>query len=1314
MSDEIVSSDHVSEPPAPSPSTVDSSTPATLPDSFHLRQAQALHRFLHPSRTLPDEAAVAKSPDLSSAEEDREDREEEGDATYRDAVLFGAASQFWLPSRTDSSFSGSHTPPAPLPRPSVVLGGACRGTVERQRSAGWPAEMMVEAAVEGNRRGTRYPDTVGRPVNDEDAQSTAERTPLQEATDREVVASVVTASSAALPGSSPATKAAAAVPAAVHDAFPGTACEDVSAASRSAASPLHEPHVEASSSPSTVGRTRATNLQGTPALVVWKAETRSVEDGVHNVPQTLFPSALMGRKVAAMTSPRAAADPDRRGAAVQQQRRRFSIDATPARYSGYHSSENADGRDGAGGEPALANSSSESDSEDIFDDNGGGSGCIFTLCLMCCTWIYSLLLRCCGACYNCCRHCRLTASSFPSPRRVFSTALVSANEGDNYGNEDVADAESLLRRPLLSATTAHTTIATNMSPYSSGLISPAMEEAASSRPPPRRPLYSPPAQASSSASPTLPLPRAPTRRAVQSLRFSDGEDRSCDSAGDIDETGDNVAMLQESAQRRLQPPPQPASAPLMHFPPAWQRTNVDETLAEVDSNGGRPPATSRLRRLVKRLSRYSLREVLAYFNVFTTADGAGVHEIAAHTTQAAAFAHARRQRAGVSSAFSASLVSTSFAADASRTDHTPATGSPTDSTHPPPPAASVASAAALSVFTKQHKELPSVSAAGQIFVLLHYLGFVLLTVAVIVLAVFEFRHDLVAAVQDETACNRFPYKDLFRPDFSFSLICFFLNSAFATHYALRAVRYEKGGLLVVQVVITALQVCRAAYFLLFVADRYLRRFDDSNAPPDIPLHLVVQLAGSADGLSGSTRTPPFSVDEPPRLVPLLVFTWVSVITSVALFFLASLTIPWVGATFGWRRYAQGIVSVRLERVRQRLTTLQTCVQLDRVITLNAHLATVFLLDTWHEQRELVLVTGATLLLYALLVPTLRHTRHWWPLLCGGCVLLAVSGYFAALIGDSLQNDYRLRAMSSSPWYSACYTEQLPECLRRSSVEYPISIYRDDRGVGRNNASLNEASYKLSIQAFKASALNAKALPGSSLAAIVGSPVETTSPAAAIPQTSFLLGLDRVDNTSDTYIPTFGAFHDYFRICGCNETCFCEEEEEKQHLLVRSIDRCCGYYGQCRLKDAYRTYAVILLALLTVLSYVVRVVLLAVAWRRSIGEDDATIELFLREKQGRRDGPRCDRHLHSQLSEKQEQDAHKQLKRGDLLPRPRALPRTKMEAVASTPSEALVWNLNQYDAWRYESEGGGVQAGVAGGRAPRSLTFQSAGENPLSR
>ncbi|KPI86531.1 hypothetical protein ABL78_4396 [Leptomonas seymouri] len=1326
MSSESLGRAQVAES-APSPSTADHDAPAALHDSFRLYQAQAIHHFLHPSQTLPDEAAVERSPDFSSAEDS-----DAGDDAHSGATHGGASPPSNLHWRTGGWTSRSLRYP-PSRRPSAMLGGTWESNAETQQRVYSHSGWMANASFGGDRIHMEMSKATGASFNDGRSHSTAERSHLEEEDGhRKAIVKGAASSPTALPTTQPDTalkhRADASPPlpswppttaAAARGASPCRSHEGAGAASQ-VESPRAAEHLLDAPTPLPCGSTSVLGLQGTPALVVWQAGSSIVGDGGDNAPLALPENAPSAVKAAVLRPPVAIND-DRRSAALQQ-RQRLAMGTTPALYSGYTHDGGDDGYEGGVHEETDADDSSDSEGEDVFDDNGGSTGCIFSVCMACCTFIYGLRRPCCsfqfvrckgtGRAGFCC--CQRWTSSLPAPREVTPTEAVRARGDGDDDSEEETDAESHLRRPLLSAAAMRGAAATPIGGSNLGSLSTAGQGAA-------LPQH---AHASSSLPPQPPFFRHMQRsRAAQSLRFTDEGDSDNDSVAGISETGNAVQTNRGGLPRR---PPQQAPSPPMRMMPAPQQTFADAALAEANRDATRPPMTSQLRRFTKKLSRYSFYEVFAYFNVFSAADGANLREPASQTLQTATVVHARSPSASGSHTLSAQTIRASPAAGALHSVLARGCDSRTNAALPPAPPA--ASAVAASVCGGRRNELPSVSGAGQVFVLLHYLGFVLLTAAVSVLAVFEFRRKLVAEVNDETACNRFSYRDLFRPDFTFSLFCFFLNSVFATHYAVRAVRYERGGLLVVQVVIVLLQVGRAAYFLLFVADRYLRRFDSSPAPPDGALRDTVREDG-AGGLSSASE-PPFPADESSRLMPLFVFTWVSIVASVSLFVLASLAIPWVYASFGWRRYAQGIVSVRLARVRQRLTTLQTCVQLDSVITLNAYLATVFLLDTWHDQCELIFVTCAVLLVYALLVPALRRTRHWWPLLCGGCVLLAVSGNFAALIGDTFRRDNRLREMSSSPWYSACYTEQLPACLGGRPATHPISIYRDSPDGGQPRASLATPISLLPVECRAG-----LPLPAKPVVAPVGSPAEATVSAgrrmtsgAAFPSPNrwlspemvgrahhrFELALDHVDNTSDTYISTFGLYRDYFRISGCNETCFCKEEEKTQHLLMRHIVRCCGYYGECRLKDAYRTYAVILLTLLMVLSYVVRVVLLAVAWRRSIEEDDAAIELFLQEKREHRRRRRRYGHRQLQLSGGRHQDIRKGTNIAERRQRPTELLQPKNQKAVASPNEVLVWNLSGYDAWRYESDEGRLQADLGVGRAPQQPAFLGAGATPLSR
>ncbi|CBZ28295.1 conserved hypothetical protein [Leishmania mexicana MHOM/GT/2001/U1103] len=606
--------------------------------------------------------------------------------------------------------------------------------------------------------------------------------------------------------------------------------------------------------------------------------------------------------------------------------------------------------------------------------------------------------------------------------------------------------------------------------------------------------------------------------------------------------------------------------------------------------------------------------------------------------------------------------------------------------------------------------LLDIAFVGQVYVLLQYVALVLLTATVVLLTVFSVTRSRVAHVEDATACNRYPFDNVIPPDLSFSLICFLLNGVFAVRYAVRAVRYEKGGPLVVQVVVVALQVCRAVYFLLVVARRCMRVSSESLSSP-FPRPLwpslrigargsIATIFSSVVGAFGSEGA--FVVDgRAPTagsvLQPLFALTCVCVTASVSLFLAASVLSPWVYASFGWRRYAQGIVQVSFSRVRQRLTVLRTCVQLDGVITANAYLATVFLLDSWPDQRTLLLMTLTTFAVHYFLIPMLRRSRHWWPLLCAASVLVTVSAYYAAVIGGTLRKDHRLLSVSSSPWYSDCYTDRLRKCLYEISAEYPVGIFRDASAVHSDGDLC--LSYD-QLEGVRWQSLLAAVRRHGSRDARVG--LGLTPPCFALAVSSRSTPPARhVSNATDTYLPTYGAYPDYFRIQGCNATCFLAREERDNFFFERRIAGCCAEYGQCRLKDDYRTYAVLLLLMLMICSSAVRVTLLAVAWRRWVEEDDGAIELFIQEHcrchhlggyRRRRRYPRREYgHRHRRAAAAAAADGSDPLSQS---PRRLQVSHDATFSASPPPTQNPPWDVEQYVAWRQQQWTDEITASLA--------------------
>jgi hypothetical protein len=1280
---------HVPGATPPSATAAASTHTPGLHDSFHRRQAQALHLFLYPRHTVADEAAAEHSPSLSSsAEEEGEENGGAGSVSPSSLLHGDIALPVSLPWRGSS---GSFRPLTPLllPQPSVLLGeGWAAGQTAEQCGSPQPistaAVAMKVSVIGGDRSGTSlYGSAEGFSLEESLVPPhTREQADRREGeSEGKDVASTTPCEDAPLPSDFiEETRAAASSLPCCHVATTTTTAAFITTADARRVSSLLSCEGAVAESPSDVtapscgfpsGRARDATPLGVPVLVVWRAETNTTGVGSSAAPNGLLPpvhparpqepvSALpesAGRYAAAHSGEaRQVLGGVERGmlhtALLQAPRAAAGSGASRVILSPDEISNISGG-----------SSSSDTEGEDVFEDNGGYSGCLLNVCLSFCIWLYHLVMRC-GA--GCCvwLRCAWCDSSWCSCRhpgglwggQVRDLAEVGGSEGDD--DDEDAEGESQLYRPLLFSSVPHRTA---FSPASAPKrTSPsAMPSALWPLPPHSHPSLPSTQPLPSSSSPPRSS-QTPTPRAAQALCFSDYDEDGSRGSLDLHHAWGSGKLpaigAGQQAQRHLSSHTLSASAlpDPSRDPQRQQRTVSDESsTATSRGDGSYPSATSRLRWLSKKLSRYSLSEAYAYFNVFADPDLIDVPDVGApSTTSTKTFTFTRSFLAQRDPALSAPSDGTSLAATAP--SQNPLTEGVGHHTGLPPFA---------TARVRRRKGLSRVSAAGQVFVLFHYLACAILTAAVVVLAVVEFRHDVVATVSDDTTCNRFPYRDRTRPDFSFSLICFLLNSLLAIRYAVRAVRYEKGGLLVVQVIIMLLQLGRAAYFLLFVIGRYLR------------------LVGTT-GATATMRAAMAATSEQPHRSPLLLFTWISVLSSVVLFLLASLMIPWVYASFGWRRYAQGIVSVRLARVRQRLTMLQTCVQLDRVITLNAYLASVFLLDTWSDQRGLLCVTGVALLLYALLVPSLRRTRHWWPLAVAGCVLLAVSGSFSALIADSFRKDHQLRQMSSSPWYSACYTDQLPECLRVSPVPYPITIYRDEDDTAQGGRTLaavvGSSPYRRATPAEGASPFVNTHYPRVALFSITAVPA--TFP-GSVAVTTTAPSLQRVDNASDTYIPTCGVFRDYFRIAGCNEECFAEEEAATQHRIVHRIALCCSYYGQCRLKDAYRPYAVMLLMLLATLSYVVRVVLLAVAWRRFVGRDDAAIEVFLQDKRERcRSGGR----RRPRWPTRHPREPREAVEAGRRIDVPPCWPTPSSPL---PPREPLIWNVYRYDAWRNESGGG---------------------------
>ncbi|KAI5684736.1 hypothetical protein MNV84_05049 [Leishmania braziliensis] len=646
--------------------------------------------------------------------------------------------------------------------------------------------------------------------------------------------------------------------------------------------------------------------------------------------------------------------------------------------------------------------------------------------------------------------------------------------------------------------------------------------------------------------------------------------------------------------------------------------------------------------------------------------------------------------------------------------HTDAMASISEATRPPPPA---------NAHSLSQPLLLDIAFVSQMFVLLQYVGLTILTATVLLLTVFLFDHFRVAYVEEETAaCNRYPFENRIPPEVSFSLICLLLNGVLAVRYAVRAVRYEKGGLLIVQVVIVALQVCRATYFLLIAARSYTQASSVSSlSRPLWPLLItglrrpIARIFSSGVDASGSEGV--LLHEHPTSTVgsvqqALLVLTCVNVGVSVSLFVAASLLSPWVYASFGWRRYAQGIVQVSLSRVRQRLTVLRACVKLDGVVTANAYLAAVFLLDSWPDQRKLLLMTLTIFALHYVLIPMLRRSRHWWPLLLAAGVLVTVSAYYAVVVGGALRNDQRLRSASNSPWHSNCYRDRLHECLYEVSCEHPVSIFRDafaTDGADDSHPSSRQlerarppppppppSSPAVARQrTFCCGATRGVPLLHGHLSARES--LRATSPSFALAVLSRLASsMRRVSNATDTYLPTHSTFPDYSRVQGCNAACFLAREEKDNVFFERSIAGCCAEYGQCLHKDGYRTYAVLLLLVLTVFSSVVRAVLLVVAWRRWVERDDVTIDHFVWEHlrrhhcSGYRRQRRRPRKGHGHRHQRADAAAAGVSDTPSQSPRRlRASYNAIFPASSPLPSifphltQNLAWNVEQYAAWRQQ-------------------------------
>lgn len=510
------------------------------------------------------------------------------------------------------------------------------------------------------------------------------------------------------------------------------------------------------------------------------------------------------------------------------------------------------------------------------------------------------------------------------------------------------------------------------------------------------------------------------------------------------------------------------------------------------------------------------------------------------------------------------------------------------------------------------------SFVSRIYVSLNYAAMLLLMPLVVVLGVLELVKQHHTVVSDETACDGYTFQDRPRPDYSLSLVDFVLNGSLAASYAICAVRYENGGFLVVQVVVVLLQLSRAAYFLRFVVPNYLNDNIPSlfyNDGPHIrgggaALHSVLQL---------------------PHVAALRAATYWILGGSMVLWMISSLLSQRVHRSFGWRRYSRGLTHVALLAVRRRRMYLQTCLQLDAVVTLNASLATLLLLDDAGQRLFLLLITIGVLYFHRVMLPLLQGRRQWRLLLVAAVFLLLSLGYYSRVSSSRLYLDQHLRKMDDAPRCSPCYYNQLQSCLASDSIFIvaddgvaaaapPPAVDKSGGGSGsRERMSRGYQGRRVQMAGERDGGGGGDRPPKSFASRFLrrqlhhealNSRPDRDDKGDGNDAAETVSRLVRVVNGTHTYLPTRSASGEYFMVSNCNRTCFDEAEKRHARRFTRRIEGCCASYGRCRLKDAYRLYALALLLLLIVFAFVVRVVLLMVAAYRLSEGDDAVIASFV--------------------------------------------------------------------------------------------------------
>jgi hypothetical protein len=215
-------------------------------------------------------------------------------------------------------------------------------------------------------------------------------------------------------------------------------------------------------------------------------------------------------------------------------------------------------------------------------------------------------------------------------------------------------------------------------------------------------------------------------------------------------------------------------------------------------------------------------------------------------------------------------------------------------------------------------------------------------------------------VKDESVCYGAPYEEIKTNSVGYSMANIVVGCLFALWLMVRAVRLEKGALLVCVVVVIATVVSRALYFAFAIAEQ--------------------------------------SMEDDMVLACKISFTIASIVMVAAMPFSFK-----VSSSFGWRFFTKGVTQAEDVEMMQRHKQLDACAKLDLYITINAFISLFFFVSDNFVRIYGFIVTAITMV-FLLALNVVVKKRHYWALYLFYFVCLLMPVFYIYTLATTVLED----------------------------------------------------------------------------------------------------------------------------------------------------------------------------------------------------------------------------------------------------------------------------------------------------------------------